>query len=603
MRVVMFLLKCVLGLFAALGVLVVAGVVAAWMLWDRAEPFRARVEPMPEVMILTLDLGEQLIEVRPDNPLSRASLGPSLVLRDALDALEAASADPRVKGLFLHLGQGTPGLALVQELRDAIQDFRASGKFAYGFAETLGEAGNGTQHYYLASALDQIWLQPSGEVGLTGFSIEAPFLRGVLDEIGIEPRVGQRGVYKGAAAFATETALPEPQRENLQRLLDSSLAQVMNDIATARGLDAAEVRRLIDTGPHDAAAALDAKLIDRLGYWSEAEADAMAAAEIDDLADEDPFLSLDDYARRRETPEPQGETVALIHGLGPVVLNGGEDDPVFGSLSMGADTVAAALRAAMNTPEVKAIVFRVDSPGGSYVAADTIWHEMQQARDMGLPVVVTMGGVAASGGYFVAAPAHKIVAQPGTITGSIGVLAGKAVMARLWDRLGITWDGVKAGTRADAWSPNRDFTAAEWTEVQAKLDRVYADFTRKVAEGRDLPLDKVLSVAEGRVWSGADALEVGLVDALGGYRKAFALAREAAGLPPDAPIQVRMFPEARDPLQALIEDTLGDTLELPGVRALARAIKALNLATDILENLDGGSRGTELRAHGIEAIR
>ena len=607
MRIVLFLLKCILGVFATLGFLLVAGGVAAWLLFDKVEPLRARIEPLPETMVLTLDLAEGLIEARPDNPISRVSLGQTLILREALDTLEAAGADPRVKGIFVRLGRGTPGLAQVQELRDAILDLRAAGKFAIAFAETFGEAGNGTQHYYLASAFERIWLQPSGDVGLIGFSAESPFLRGALEDIGVEPRIGQRGPYKGAAAFLTERKLPAPQRENLQRLLDSGLGQVTQGIAAARELSEHEVRRLIDTGPHAAQAALEHALIDRIGYWDEAVADVLAAGGMAEGAGEDHFISLAEFARRREAPEPEGETIALIYGLGPVVLDSGENDPVFGTVAMGADTVSRALRAAMDTPEVKAVVFRVDSPGGSYVASDVIWHEMRRAREKGLPVIVSMGGVAASGGYFVAAPAHTIVSQPGTITGSIGVVPGKMVLAGLWERLGIAWDGVKAGARADAWSPSRDFTEAEWAQVEASLDRIYADFTRKVAEGRDLPMDKVQRIAEGRVWSGADAYQIGLVDALGGYRKAFALAREAAGLDPEAPIQVRVFPEARDPVQALIEDALGDALEAPGMgamaRGLARIVKAVSQLAEILERLDGGPRGAELRAHGLEAIR
>ena len=607
MRIVLFLLKCVVGLFATLGFLLVAGVAAAWLLFDRVEPLRVAADPLPETMVLTLDLAEGVIEARPDNPLSRVSLGRTLVLHEALALLEAAGADPRVKGLFVRLGRGTPGLAMVQELRDAVLDLRAAGKFAVAFAETFGEAGNGTQHYYLASAFERIWLQPSGEVGLTGFSLQSPFLRGALEEIGIEPRFGERGAYKGALAFLTDRALPEPQRENLQRLLESTLDQVVEGIASARGLERNDVLQLVDTAPHDARTALERKLVDRMGYWSEAEADALEAAGLAEAEPGQGFVSLAEFGQRREAPEPQGETIALVYGLGPVVLDSGGNDPVFGELSMGSDTVSAALRAAMESPEVKAIVFRVDSPGGSYVASDAIWHEMRRAREAGLPVIVSMGEVAASGGYFVAAPAHAIVAQPGTITGSIGVVTGKVVMAGLWERLGIAWDGVKAGARADAWSPARDFTEAEWAQVEASLDRVYADFTRKVAEGRNLPMDKVLRIAEGRVWTGADAFQIGLVDALGGYRRAFALAREAAGLDSEAPIQVRVFPEVRDPFQALIEDVLGEALEAPGMgavaRGLARIVKALSQVAGIIESLDGERRGAELRAHGLEAIR
>ncbi len=607
MRIVLFFLRCIVGVLATLGFLMVAGAGTAWILWGQVETLQVRKDPLPETMVLTLDLATGLIEVKPDNPLSRVSLGPSMVLREMLDTLEAAGADPRVKGLLVRLGRGSPGLALVQELRDAVRDFRAAGKFAIAFAETFGEAGNGTQHYYLASAFDRIWLQPSGDIGLTGFSLQSPFLRGVLNEIGIEPQFGQRGPYKGATAFITEEALPAPQRANLQRLLDSSLEQVTQGVAAARGLSPAAVARLIDTAPIDSKRAMEAGLIDSMGYLDAAEADALAAADIADEDKQEAFVALSDFAKRREAAVASGETVALIHGLGPVILDAGENDPVFGRLSMGADTVAAAFRAAMDEPDVKAIVFRIDSPGGSYVASDVIWHEVKRAREAGMPVIVSMGGVAASGGYFVAAPAHAIVAQPGTITGSIGVITGKVVLTGLWDRLGVNWDGVKAGARADTWSPNRNFTAAEWSQVQSTLDRIYGDFTNKVAEGRGLALQKVLDVAGGRVWTGADALDVGLVDALGGYRKAFALAREAAGLDPEAPVQVRVFPEARDPVRAFLEDALGDVLGAPGmstmVRGLARVVRALEPVARLFESLGSGSRGAELTLRHVEEIR
>ncbi len=606
MRIILFFLKCIVGVLATLGFLMVAGIASAWLLLERVDPLRASKDPLPEAMVLTFDLADGLIEVKPDNPLARASLGRATVLRDMLDTLEAAGADPRVKGLFVRLGRGAPGLASVQELRDAVIDFRARGKFAIAFAETFGEAGNGTQHYYLASAFGHVWLQPSGDVGLTGFSLQSPFLRGILDDIGIEPQIGQRGPYKGAAAFVTETALPAPQRANLQRLLDSSLEQVTAGIASARGLSTDTVAHLIDTAPLDAKRALAAGLIDKLGYLDAAEDAALSAAGILDGSRKS-FVTLSGYDQRRDVPEPSGETLALIHGLGPVVLDGGENDPIFGRLSMGADTLSAAFRAAAAAPDVKAIVFRVDSPGGSYVASDTIWHEVKRAQDGGVPVIVSMGGVAASGGYFVAAPAQAIVAQPGTITGSIGVITGKMVLAGLWDRLGVKWDGVKAGVRADLWSPNRKFTAAEWTQVQASLDRVYADFTSKVAEGRGMPIEQVLSAAEGRVWTGADALELGLVDALGGYRKAFALAREAAGLDPEAPIQVRVFPKERDPVKAFLEDALGGALEVPGIgallRGLARLVQVLEPAVSLLEELNSDPRGAELRLRGVEELR
>lgn len=603
MRIILFLLKCLVGIFATIGFLLIAGLVGLSLLWDQIDPLRARVEPIPDTVVLTLDLAPGMIEVRPDNPLARASLSGVPTLRGTLDTLQAGAADPRVRGLLARVGRGGLGMAQSQELRQAVLDFRAAGKFALAFAESFGEGGNQTLSYYLASAFDRIWIQPSGHLNLAGFHIQSPYVREALDKIGVVPRLDQRGAYKGLMNNFTDRALPEVQRRNLQRLVDSWLEQVVAGVAAERELDEAAVRRLIDRAPHSAGEALDSGLVDRIGYWDEAEADAFNQADLAPGAGRDVFLALSQYASRREAPEPDGAVIALVYGLGPVVLDQSEDDPVFGSLTMGADTVARALRDAANDSDVHAIVFRVDSPGGSYVASDVIWREVRRAGDRDVPVIVTMGDIAASGGYFVAAPAHAIVAQPGTLTGSIGVVAGKAVLTGLWQSLGIRWDGVKAGAQADFWSPNRDFSDAEWARLQDFLDRTYEDFTRKVAEGRNLTHERVLSVAEGRLWSGADALEAGLVDALGGYRTAFALAREAAGLGADAPIQIRLFPAARDPVEALIEDVLAGELESPGLRSLARGLarvaRALAPLIEVMEAVTTESTGTMLRAPAL----
>jgi len=595
MRIVHFLLKCIVGLFAAIGVLVVVAVVGLFVLWDRAEPLLIRVEPLPERAVLILDLTGGIATTRPDNPLARVSLGAVPVLREVVDALDAAAADKRVQGLFLRVGSGAMSLAQAQELRDAILDFRAAGKPTVAFAESFAPGGLGTIHYYLASAAERLWLQPTGELNMPGFRLESPFLRAALDTLGIVPRMGQRGAYKGAMNMFTDSALPAPQRANLQRLVDSALDQVARGAAAARGLDEGALRTAIDRATFGADEALAAGLVDRVGYWDEARADALGGED-----DDEAMVSLAAYQARRERPEPEGPVIALIHGLGPIVSGEGENDSVFGRVTMGADTVAQALRDATADAEVRAIVFRVDSPGGSAVASDTIWREVARAGARGKPVIVSMGTVAASGGYYVAAPARAIVAQPGTITGSIGVVGGKMVLRDLWKRLGIAWDGVSAGKRAGAWSPNRDFTPTEWAAVEKSLDRVYADFTRKVAEGRDLPIARVLAVAEGRVWSGADARARGLVDALGGYRTAFDLAREAAGAEAGAPIQVRQFPRARAPIEALVETVLGGNVSSPGLRAgvrgLARLARALAPLVEAVETMTAAPTGPSLRA-------
>lgn len=595
MRVILFLLKCLVGLFATLGFLALAALAVGTVFWRDLDDWGRITGEVPSRTVLTLDLSAGVIETQPDNPLARVSLRETLVLREAVAALEAAGHDPRVKGLFAHVGRGDLGLAQIQELRDAVFAFRARGKFAIAFAESFGEAGNGTLHYYLANAFEQIWLQPSGDLDLTGVYLESPYLRGALDRLGIEPRVGQRGEYKGAMSALTDSRMSEPQRQNLQRLIDSWVTQIARGIAEARGLTEDQVYDAIDRPPHDAAKARDARLIDRLGYWDQANDAALDRAGADAE-----FLELGDYQRLRDKAPESGPVVALVYGLGPVVLGAGENDPVFGSVVMGADSVAAALADAVEASRVEAIVFRIDSPGGSYVASDAIWREVQLARDAGKPVIVSMGNVAASGGYFVAVPAHKIVAQPGTITGSIGVVAGKLVLTGLWDKLDIAWDGVQGGANANFWSMNQDFSEDAWAGLQGLLDRTYEDFTGKVARGRALAPEQVLQAAKGQVWTGEDALELGLVDQLGGLQRAVALAREAAGIGPSAPIRIEVFPEPGDPFEDLLHQALGGEIKSSGALALlgvlARVARAVVPLAEALERLTGDPRAQSLRA-------
>ena len=592
-RIILFFLKCLVGLFAAVGFLVAAGLLVGVLLLQRFDGLQPKLAEVPGETVLVLDLADGLIEQRPDNFLARASAGRALILRDAVEALHNAGRDDRVKGLVIRAGGGSPGLAQLQELRAAISDFRAQGKPVTAFAETFGEGGRGTLQYYLASAAGEIWMQPSGDVGITGFSLQQPFLRQILQNYGVRAQIGQREEYKGAMAIFTEDRLPEPQRQNLQQFLDSTLGQITRAIAEARNLEAGVVKSLIDSAPHRAPQAETAGLVDQLGYWDQVrEAAETAAGEGAEL------LSLRDYARVSAEEVSEGSVIAMVHGLGPIVLGRSTDDTGFDDDSMKAIDVAEALAEAIDDPEVAAILFRVDSPGGSYVGSDTIWRQVQRASDQGKPVIVSMGNVAGSGGYFVAAAAHSIVAQPGTLTGSIGVLTGKFALDDLWRDLDITWDGVQAGRRANLWSPHAPFSREEWDWLQSSLDATYRDFTEKVAKGRNLSPEQVQAAAGGRIWSGEDAMAAGLVDSLGGYRKGIDLAKEAAGIPADAAVQLRPFPEQRDPFAALLQNAMGGEIEssamVSTIRSLTRLVQALAPLIETLERLTAGSRGPTL---------
>ena len=451
-----------------------------------------------------------------------------------LRALHEAGADRRVVGLVAKVGGALPW-ALAQELRLGVSAFAASGKPTVAWAESFGQGTSDLPAYVLASAFDEVWLQPSGDLNLLGVAVETTFLRGALDKLGVEPELEGRYEYKNAVDRVTRTELTPAHRESLERLSASLLDRAVSDIAQGRGLTADEVRSLVDTGPRAADEARQVGLVDRLGYRDEVY--ASVRERVGDRA----TLLFADRWHPRQLPSlpslpgrPRGH-VALVEVRGEIVSGASRRGPR--GRSVGSDTVTADLRAVLHDDGARAVVLHVDSPGGSGVASDTIWREVCRIRDAGKPVVVSMGALAASGGYYVACPADVIVALPATLTGSIGVLGGKFVVTELLDKLGLSTGVVEQGARARMFSARRPFTADERERMDAALDTFYALFTSRVAEGRGLTREAVEQVARGRVWTGADALGVGLVDELGSLRDAVRIARGRADLPERAPVR------------------------------------------------------------------
>jgi protease-4 len=559
--------KFLIILLALIGALVIAGLIMAAGVAAITMTSKGGVS---KATVLEIDFEQLIVEYVRDEPFSKILHGKQLTTRDVVDALAKASEDERVVGIVARVGNGAMGLAQIQEIRDAVIRFRESGKMAVAYGETFGEVGPGNGAYYLATAFDEIYLQPSGDVGLTGLMYESPFISGALEKLGLAPRMDHRYEYKNAMNLYTETEFTEAHREAMQTLVDSQFEQMVKGITVGRNLDETEVRTLIDRGPYLGQEAVDAGLVDDLLYRDQVY--EMVREGAGERAD---FLFLSTYLARAGRPNTRGETVALIYGVGAVARGSSEFDPLFGEGTMGSDTVTAAFRAAIQDDDVAAIVFRVDSPGGSYVASDAIWRETVRARDAGKPVIVTMGNVAGSGGYFVAMWADKIIAQPGTITASIGVLGGKFLTAGLWEKLGLTWDEVHTSEHSTMWTGTRDYLPTEWARFQAWLDRVYADFTAKVAEGRGMTQEEVHEIAKGRIWTGEDALEIGLVDELGGFHAAFRAAREAAGLEADDAIRVRVYPRPRSAFEVLFDEG-GESSE-PSAQ-LAVALRLLEVA-------------------------
>jgi protease-4 len=480
-----------------------------------------------------------------------ASGGRPLLLRETVTAIHRAAEDDRVAGLIAKVQIPAAAAGPVQELRDAIAAF-SDAKPSLAWAETYP----GTLSYYLASAFREVWMQPSGTVALVGFATNALFLRDALDKAGIQAQFIARGEYKSAANMFTQDAYTDAHREADGRLIESLHAQVLAAVAESRHIDPAEVDALADQAPLLRDAAVEGRLVDRIGFRDEAYArigelvGAPPESGDADGPDAPPRLYLSRYPRANvSVPAPPipgrktKPTIAVVTLAGPIVSGrGGRQLSPLGTSSAGGDTIAAALREAGADDAVSAVVLRVDSPGGSVTGSETVWREVNRLRETGKPVVASMGAVAASGGYYVSMAADAIVANPGTITGSIGVVTGKLVARDLKDRLGIGSDSVRTNRNADAWSLNKPFTDEQHAHVEAEADLFYTDFVQRVAQGRDMTVEAVDTVARGRVWTGADAKDRGLVDELGGLRTAIDRAKVLAGFDADADVKLVSLP-------------------------------------------------------------
>lgn len=556
-RVVLFFLALA-GLFVLM--LLVATAFVAFRVFGR--------EGVSSRVVIDTTFSGSLVEDVPDDAIARVFMEDVMTTVDVVSALHHAAEDDRVVALVAKIDSPAYGAATLQEVRDAVLHFRASGKPTIAWAETFGEFAPGNGAYYLATAFESIYLLPSGDVGLVGLNAEVPFVRGILDKLDITPQFDHRYEYKNAMNFYTETKLTDAHREATQALVTSIFDQFVAGIAEGRDLAPEEVKALVDRGPFLGPEALDAGLVDALLYEDEVE------SAVDDRVGADAnWLSLSAYHDRAGGAFRGGDTVALIYGVGAVQRGESGYAPLEDMPVMGSTTVTGAFRDAVDA-DVAAIVFRIDCPGGSYVASDAIRREVVRATEAGIPVIVSMGNVAASGGYFVAMDATRIVAQPGTITGSIGVLAGKLILSGFYDKIGLSFDSVQTSDNATMWSANERFDEAEWERFQAWLDRIYTDFTNKVAAGRDIPIERVLEIAKGRVWVGETAATLGLVDELGGLPTAIAAAREEAGLSADRTVRLRRFPE-RPSFVDLLRDRLRSRGRMVDAGALHELVKAI----------------------------
>lgn len=485
-------------------------------------------------LVLEIDLARGLAEHGPEDPLSALRQRNTPTIGQVLAGLRHAADDDQVEAVVLLLGAPV-ATTHGDELAIALRELSAAGTRTVAFAESYGEVVSGTLPYTLASSCDEVWIQPSGSVGLTGIAVSVTLLRGALDKLGIEPQFGQRHEYKTAANQFTAPSVTEPQREMMQRLADSVMEQARTAIASYRQLGPEQVEAAVAASPVEAERARELGLVDRVGYRDEVYTALRETVGRDGEVEQ---LFAHRYAhrlaarpaeqlRRRKDP-----VVAFVPVHGAITSGRSRQGGLAGR-SAGSDTVVAALESVHDRDEVKAVVLHVDSPGGSYVASDAIRRAVQQVRATGRPVVASMGGLAASGGYFVSMNADRVVALPSTLTGSIGVLVGKFVLQEVLDRVGIVSESMATDPNATMFSTLQPFSEDQWHLLDRWLDQVYDDFTRKAALDRSMAHDQLEPLARGRVWTGADARERGLVDQLGGRRRAVQVACELAGLDPD----------------------------------------------------------------------
>jgi protease-4 len=531
--VIVLILILVAAMVSAAAMLLVA-----WVFGGSAPP------AVPASAALQLRLTGPLGEIDPLDVLGQFIERPP-TLRATVDAIRKAKADTRVKTLVLR-PQGAAGLwGQVQEIRAAVEDFRKTGKPVVAFLEY-----GGAQDYYLASASDRIVLMPAGQLDLSGLAWYELFLRGALDKLGVYPDLLHIGQYKTASNTFTERGFTAAHREMSRDLNRSWYDQLVGAIAEGRKKPADDVRRAIDAGPHTAESAHRLGLVDALGY--------------DDELDDNPPVQgtrpfeAKDYAEVsvRTGERIPGARIAVLYAVGTIASGRSSFDQP-GGLVTGSDTFVEWVRKVRIDPAVRAIVVRIDSPGGSAIASEVVWRELMIARDV-KPLVVSMGDVAASGGYYIALPAHVIVAQPGTITGSIGVVTGKFVLQGTFDKLGVGVDAVSEGRKAEIYSPFRRFSTEERAVVEEQMQATYDLFVKRVAEARRQPATKVDAIAQGRVWTGRQARQLELVDELGGLTTAIQVAKQRARLDLTKDVELVIYPPRRS-LYEILADPLGSS--------------------------------------------
>lgn len=553
--------KIILTVFGVLFALVLISVIAIAIALGSASAPHLRPNS-----VLVMRISGDLPDHRPENEAMKIfGIKEPLSFSGMLTQLRKAKADDRIGGVVLDINFPNLGWGKAEELRDAVKDLRTSGKPVYAYIET------GTnKEYFIATAAEKIFVPPAGDLYVNGLAANAMFYRGTLDKLGVEPEVIQIGKYKNAPDQYTRKDMSDGQREVINVLLDEYYESLVGAISESRGKTPDEVKAIIDNAPYFGPQIKEQGLIDdnlyrdqvydqmkaRLGYGEGENLRKVTGVDYSKVPAKS--LGLDD-----------GERIAVIYASGPINVGSSSQD-VFGEESVGSDTIVKAVNSAASDESIKAVVLRVDSPGGSALASDQMWHALENAKAK-KPVVVSMGDVAASGGYYIACNANKIVAQKTTITGSIGVFLGKPVIKGMYDWMGISNEYVLRGRNAGVFRETEKWTSEERAKMQSAANSIYYDgFIPKVAKGRGMSVEQVDAIGQGRVWTGSQAKSKGLVDEIGGLEKAISVAKELAGIPADREVRRVAYPEPRN----IIETFLGadDSASTAGDDAAGRAV-------------------------------
>jgi protease-4 len=515
----------------------------------------------PARTVLAIDLRQGMTDQDSQNPL--AAFGSSKSLMATVRALHRAESDDRVKGLLIRLPEGGLEPAAADELRGAILAFRKAGKTVIAHSQGLYPSGAAAATYMVGAAADQLWMQPGASLQSVGMASQDVFFKRAFDKYGVTADYQQRYEYKNAVnPFLYDDYTPAHREATL-----GWMTSMFNINVAAAGADRRQdpkaLAATLAAGPYLAEDALAKKLIDRVGQEREAEQALLRAAGAGAK-----IVKLDDYHPREPTKKASG-TVAVINAEGAIVTGTSDNGGLGQGQTTFSDDVSKAFYDAAKDKDVKAIVFRISSPGGSDTASEQILAGVRAAKAAGKPVVVSMGTYAASGGYWIASQASEIVAQPNTLTGSIGVYGGKFAVGEGAGRYGVDFRSLSVGGPfADAYDPGKPFTAEQRAAFSAWMDRIYAGFVERVAAGRKLPADKVREIAKGHVWTGAEARRLGLVDRLGGFYDAVARARALGKIEGDGEVELKMMPSRKSPLE-LLQQTMG--VSAAGARTLAAA--------------------------------